>query len=180
MSAQSEQELYLLLHFVPSIGMELLDSRRRDWLIQSVCSHMFSTEYKQFPSFSTNTYTKFQLPQIQVFTCTLHSCLQIYWISFLINLYGNFEVRTNNFLLCTFYFCVQFSQAVGDAFPIHNILQWTHVIPCRGTLLPRKQVWYRSNSNYKNLYIKNRTGKKVKTASQSSVSPPSPICVKQI
>jgi len=36
-----------------------------------------SMECKQFPSYSTNIYTKFQLPQIQVFTCTLHS-LQIY------------------------------------------------------------------------------------------------------
>jgi len=33
MSAYGKQELYLLLHFVPSMGMELSDLRRRDWLI---------------------------------------------------------------------------------------------------------------------------------------------------
>ena len=53
--------------------------------IVNLFSHV-SAECKQIPSYNTNIYTKFQLPQIQAFTCTLHSCLNIYRISFLINL----------------------------------------------------------------------------------------------
>jgi hypothetical protein len=86
LSSFGKQELYLLLHFY-ALNRDRAIGFEEEGLVNIVnlFSHI-STEYTQFPSYSANNYTKFPLTQIQVFTCTLHSCLQIYWTLFFINL----------------------------------------------------------------------------------------------